>query len=125
MTPPAPLLEAVGQIALRAQDLTRAKTFYQDVLQLKLAIEAPGLLFFDIGGVLLMLSRPEQAEYDHPGSIVYFRTPDIEVACRTLAQRGVPFEGQPHVVHRDGGRALWMALFHDPEGNPLVLMQWK
>ncbi len=125
MTPPMPLIESVGQIALRAKDLKRAKAFYRDVLQLKLAIDAPGLAFFEVGGLLLMLSIPEQAEYDHPGSIVYFRTPDVEAAQRALTERGVAFHDQPHVVHRDGGRELWMTAFHDTEGNPLVLMQWK
>lgn len=125
MTSPAPLLEAVGQIAVRVHDLARAKAFYRDVLGLKLAIDAPGLLFFEIGGLLLMLSRPERAEFDHPSSIIYFRTPDIDAACRTLTARGVTFDDTPHVVHRDGSRALWMVLFHDTESNPLILMQWK
>jgi methylmalonyl-CoA/ethylmalonyl-CoA epimerase len=125
MTSPAPLLEAVGQIAVRVHDLPRAKAFYRDVLGLKLAIEAPGLLFFEIGGLMLMLSRPERAEFDHPSSIMYFKTPDIEAAVRTLTARGVQFDDTPHVVHRDGQRQLWMVLFHDTEGNPLILMQWK
>jgi methylmalonyl-CoA/ethylmalonyl-CoA epimerase len=125
MTTPAPLLEAVGQIAVRVHDLQRAKAFYRDVLQLKLAIEAPGLLFFEVGGLLLMLSRPERTEFDHPSSIIYFRTPDIDAACRALTARGVKFDDAPHVVHRDGARQLWMVLFHDSEDNPLILMQWK
>ena len=125
MTSPVPLLEAVGQIAVRVHDLARAKAFYRDVLGLKLAIEAPGLLFFEIGGLLLMLSRPERAEFDHPSSILYLRTPDIDGACRTLTARGVTFDDAPHVVHRDGSRQLWMVLFHDTEDNPLILMQWK
>ena len=57
MATPAPLLEAVGQIAVRVHDLPRAKAFYRDVLGLKLAIEAPGLLFFEIGGLRVQLSR--------------------------------------------------------------------
>lgn len=125
MTSPTPLLEAVGQIAVRVHDLPRAKAFYRDVLGLKLAIEAPGLLFFEVGGLLLMLSRPERAEFDHPSSIIYFRTQDIDAACRTLTARGVKFDDAPHVVHRDGTRQLWMVLFHDTEANPLILMQWK
>lgn len=125
-TAPAPaLLEDVGQIFLRARDLPRATAFYRDTLGLPLAIEAPNMVFFQIGGLMLMLGVPETPEFDHPGSIVYFRTPDIVAAHRTLGQRGVKVRDQPHVVHRAGGRELWMAFFDDSEGNTLVLMQWK
>ena len=119
------LIEDVGQIFLRAKDLPRATAFYRYTLRLTLAIEAPNMAFFQVGGLMLMLGVPEQPEFDHPGSIVYFRTPDIGAAHRTLAERGVRLRDQPHVVHRAGGRELWMAFFDDSEGNTLVLMQWK
>ena len=122
---PTDLLEGVGQIAMRAGDVARATTFYRDTLGLTLALEAPHLAFFQAGDLLIMLGPAESAEFDHPGSVLYFRTPEILVAHAALAGRGVAFRGEPHVVHRTGDRALWMAFFDDSEGNVLALMQWR
>jgi predicted enzyme related to lactoylglutathione lyase len=122
---PTALLEDVGQIAMRATDLARATAFYRDTLGLSLAIEAPGMVFFQVGSLMIMLGRPESGEFDHPGSLLYFRTGDIAAAHATLAGRGVKFRDQPHVVHRAGARELWMAFFDDSEGNMLALMQWQ
>jgi predicted enzyme related to lactoylglutathione lyase len=122
---PAALLEDVGQIAMRATDLARATTFYRDTLGLTLAIEAPGMAFFQVGSLMIMLGRPDNAEFDHPGSLLYFRTGDIRAAHTALLGRGVTFRDAPHVVHRAGERELWMAFFDDSEGNVLALMQWR
>jgi predicted enzyme related to lactoylglutathione lyase len=69
-----------------------------------------------------MLSRPEAPEYDHPGSVLYFRVPDVDTAYRRLLDRGVSFAA--HAVHREPGRELRMAFFKDTEGNTLALMAW-
>jgi hypothetical protein len=52
---------------------------------MKFLFEFPGLAFFDCGGVRLMISRPEKPEFDHPGSVLYFKVNDIEGAHRDLA----------------------------------------
>ncbi len=122
---PAALVEDVGQIAMRARDLARATAFYRDTLGLTLAIEAPGMAFFQVGSLMLLLGLPENAEVDHAGSLLYFRTADIDAAHATLAGRGVRFRDRPHAVHRAGDRELWMAFFEDTEGNLLALMQWR
>ena len=71
----------IGQIAINAQDVDRACAFYQDTLGLKLLFKAaPGLAFFDCGGVRLMLGLPETQELDHLSSILYFRVPDLNAA---------------------------------------------
>ena len=115
----------LGQVAFRAQDIDRAVAFYRDVLGMPFLFQAPpGLAFFRCGNITLMLSRPEAPEYDHPGSVLYFRVPDIEAAYRRLAERGVSFAGPPHAVHREPGRELLMAFFPDTEGNTLALMAW-
>jgi predicted enzyme related to lactoylglutathione lyase len=121
----ATLLEDIGQIAMRATDLARATAFYRDTLGLALAIEAPGMAFFQVGSLMIMLGLPEGAEFDHPGSVLYFRSKDIQAAHDALRSRGVHFRDGPHVVHRAGGKELWMAFFDDSEGNLLALMQWK
>jgi methylmalonyl-CoA/ethylmalonyl-CoA epimerase len=115
----------IAQIAIRAHDVARATAFYRDRLGIRFLFEFPGLAFFQSGDTRLMLTRPEQPEHDHPGSVLYFRVPDVEATHRTLAERGVRFEGPPHVVHRAPTYELWMAFFRDSEDNLLALMTEK
>jgi methylmalonyl-CoA/ethylmalonyl-CoA epimerase len=92
-------LGAIGQVATPVHDIDRATTFYRDVLGLPVLFSAPPqLAFFDCGGVRLMLTVPETPEFDHPGSTLYFRVADIELACRELAGRGARFRGCPECV---------------------------
>ncbi|MGQ0704142.1 MAG: VOC family protein [Gemmatimonadales bacterium] len=123
MTPP--LLQSIGQIAVRAADLVRAKRFYQEALGLPFLFEAPGLLFFQCGTVWLMLGAAETAEFDHPSSVLYFEVADIDRAYATLTERGVRFRDGPHIIHRAPDRTLWMAFFEDSEGNVFALREWK
>ena len=128
-TPPAPQTQShfglswIGQIALRAHDLDRAVAFYRDVLGMPLLFQVPTMAFFRCGDVRLMLGRPENAEADHPASILYYRVDDIAAAHETLRARGAEFLGDPHVVHRAPGLELWMAFLRDSEGNMLAVME--
>lgn len=120
--PQAATLAGVGQIAVRVHDVERATTFYRDSLGLTYLFSAPKLAFFDCGGVRLMLTLPEASEFDHPGSIIYFRVGDIQGAHALLRDRGVRFKDAPHLIARLPDHELWMAFFEDPEGNTLALM---
>jgi predicted enzyme related to lactoylglutathione lyase len=122
MTTTSPGLSQIGQIAVNTHDTDRAIAFYRDTLGMTFLFQAGPLGFFDCGGVRLMLSPPESAEYDHPGSILYYKVADIQATHRTLAARGVAFSGEPHVIHRTPQYDLWMAFFKDSEGNTLALM---
>jgi methylmalonyl-CoA/ethylmalonyl-CoA epimerase len=121
--PAGPLaLSAIGQIAMPVRDPARATAFYRDVLRLPFLFAAPPLAFFDCAGIRLMLTVPESAEHDHPGSILYFRVADIVAAHAELSARGVRFTGSPHRVARLSDHELWLAFFADGEGNTLALM---
>ena len=116
----------LAQVTNVVHDLDRAVKFHRDVLGLPLLFQAPpSLAFFQMGSVRLMLSPPENAEQDHPGSVLYFRVNDIEAVHRTLAGRGVTFVAEPHLVHKAADHDLWMAFFHDPDANPMALMEEK
>jgi methylmalonyl-CoA/ethylmalonyl-CoA epimerase len=69
-----------------------------------------------------MLGKAEKPEFDHPGSVLYFKVADIRATHRDLAGRGVQFEGDPHLIARMPDHELWMAFFRDSEGNTLALM---
>lgn len=125
-TTPVLGLGAIGQIAVNAADIPRAVRFYRDALGMRLLFEVPPrMAFFDCAGVRLMLSLPENTEFDHPGSVLYFRVEDIAQAHATLKERGVPFVDAPHLVARMPDHELWMTFFKDTEGNTLALMAEK
>lgn len=107
---------------MRAVDLGRAVAFYRDTLGIPFLFEVPRLAFFDLAGVRLMLSEPEEASQDPPGSILYFDVPDLEAAHRELLDRGVAFDHDPSLIAEMPDHDLWMAFFKDSEGNQLALM---
>jgi methylmalonyl-CoA/ethylmalonyl-CoA epimerase len=116
------MLNQLGQISMNARDIDRATTFYADTLGVKLLFRAGKMSFFDCGGVRLMLSLPENAQYDHPGSVLYFKVDDIQAAYSNLSGRSVTFLGEPHLIAKMPDHELWMAFFKDTEGNTLALM---
>lgn len=115
-------LSRIGQIAVVVHDIDRATAFYRDVLGMKLISTVQGLAFFNAGGVRLMLSLPENQEFDHPGSILYFDVPDLDDAYRTLQRRGVRFVEEPHFVAHVTNGDLWMAFFTDLDDNVMAIM---
>jgi methylmalonyl-CoA/ethylmalonyl-CoA epimerase len=116
-------LRSIGQVAINVHDLERAIEFYRDVLGLEFLFSAPPqMAFFNCGGVRLLLGVPEEKEFDHPASILYYRVDDIDDAHQKLLARGASFEREPLAVHRTEESELWLAFLRDSEGNPLALM---
>ena len=113
-------LTEIGQIAVTVKDIERATAFYRDVLGVPFLFDAPGLAFFDLGGIRLMLSRPVGVEPS--ASLLYFRAADIQVAYETLVSHGVDFVEAPQVVHRTDDYELSIASFYDSEGNVMAIM---
>ena len=70
----------------------------------------------------ILLDTPQDAEFDHPSSIIYFNVTDIQQTAKALSDRGVKFEEKPIFVADMGSYDLWMASFRDSENNLLALM---
>jgi methylmalonyl-CoA/ethylmalonyl-CoA epimerase len=115
-------IQRIGQIV---HDVDRATAFYRDQLGLRHLFSVPKMSFFDCGGTRLMLGIAETPEFDHPSSILYFATTDIEAVHAGLVKAGVKSEGDPHKVADLGDRDLWLAFFRDSEGNFMALMEEK
>ena len=108
----------IGQASINVHDVDKAVAFYRDTLGLRFLFQAgPKMAFFDCGGVRLMLAVPEKPEFDHPGSIFYFKVGDIQAAAATLQSRRVQFDGPPYLIAALPDHDLWMAFFRDVDGN--------
>jgi methylmalonyl-CoA/ethylmalonyl-CoA epimerase len=115
-------LSQIGQVAVPVRDIERAIQFYRDVLGMRFLFQAqPGLGFFDLNGVRLMLDGPAKA---HAGnsSVIYYKVPDLQAAFAALSSRGVQFEAKPHMIAKMPDHELWMAFFRDPDENLIALM---
>ena len=125
---PGRLHVGLVQVAQRAQDLDRATAFYTDLLGAAplAAFDPSGLVFFDVGGVRLLLDRAA------PSGLLYLRVPDIHATVERLRGRGVPIESEPHVIygHDDdtlgpAGTDEWMAFVKDSEDNVVGLVEHR
>ncbi len=116
------------QVAQRAQDLPRAAAFYTDLLGHgpTATFDQPGLVFFDLAGVRLLLDRAA------PSALIYLEVDDIDAAVDRLRAAGSDIEAEPHVIfsHTDGslgppGAHEWQAFVRDPEGNLVGLVEHR
>ncbi len=113
------------QVALPVTDLGRATTFYTELLGAGpiATFDPPGLVFFDLDGVRLLLDRAASA-----GATLYLRVDDVAGTVDALAARGVTVTEPAHVVFRDddgtfgpAGEDEWLAGITDSEGNLVCL----
>lgn len=110
-------------------DPGRAKTFYGDVLGLKLtADELPFALVFEANGIMLRVSVVKEfvpAKY----TVLGWRVSDVHSAVNQLRDAGVKFEhyGFPNQDNQgiwtspSGARVAW---FKDPDGNILSVTEF-
>lgn len=115
----------VIQIAQRAVDLERATAFYSGLLGAEplASFEQSGLVFFDLGGVRLLLERGA------PPALLYLEQPDLHAAVSRLEGAGVKIVAPPQLIftHPDAtlgpaGTEEWMAFIEDSEGNTVALV---
>ena len=115
-------------MAQHVDDLDRATAFYTRLLGAppRARFEPPGLVFFDLGGVRLLLER------DAAAATLYLRTPDVRAHVEQLRADGVEVVSEPHVifVHADdtlgpAGQAEVQAFVRDSEGNLVGLVGFE
>jgi methylmalonyl-CoA/ethylmalonyl-CoA epimerase len=116
------------QIAQRADDLERATAFYTMLLGRGpvATYDPPGLVFFDLDGVRLMIERGA------PSATVYLRVDDLDATVARLAGAGVLVESEPHLIFTHANDALgpvgtdeWQAFVRDSEGNLVGLVEHR
>jgi catechol 2,3-dioxygenase-like lactoylglutathione lyase family enzyme len=104
-----------------------AKTFYRDVLGLRLVSDEEFALVFDANGTMLRIAKVDELR-PQSHTVIGWQVDDIESTIRTLVLRGVRFERydgleQDHLAiwSTDGGKIAW---FKDPDGNVLSLTRF-
>lgn len=116
------------QIAQRVDDLARATEFYADLFgaQASATYDPPGLVFFDLDGVRLLLDRVA------PSALHYYAVEDIDATIARLRERGTIVESEPHMIFGHDDDTLgpadtdeWQAFVRDPEGNLVGLVEQR
>ncbi|WP_425331174.1 VOC family protein [Jeotgalibacillus proteolyticus] len=115
-------IQRIGQIGVPVKDIHRAIAFYKEKLGLSLLFNTDTMAFFECEGLRLMLTLPEKEEFAHPSSVLYFQVSTIQDTYERLAENGVAFIGNPHVVSKMGNTETWMVFFKDTEENTHALM---
>ncbi len=113
------------QVAQHADDLDRASAWYAALLgQPEIArFDPPGLLFFRLGPVRLLLDRAA------PSALLHLAVPDVRETVASLRAAGTAVQTEPHVIfsHADdtlgpAGTDEWQAFVRDSEGNLVGLV---
>lgn len=116
------MIDRIAQVSIPAVDVERAAAFYRDVVGLRFLFEAPpDLVFFDCGGIRVLVGRGEPAA-PHSGTLLYFHTGDIGATVARLRDGGAEIEREPQRIAQLQDRDVWLALFRDTEGNVIELM---
>jgi predicted enzyme related to lactoylglutathione lyase len=115
------------QIAQHADDLDRASDFYTVLLEQEPSarFDPPGLLFFDLEGVRLLLDP------NAPSSVLYLHVENVHETLERL--EGVAeVVSHPHVIFRHDDDTLgpeghdeWQAFIQDSEGNTVGLIAFQ
>ena len=115
-------IQKIGQIGIPIKNLDRAIAFYKEQLGLPLLFNTDSMAFFDCDGVRLLLSIPENEQFAHPSSVIYFQVNDIREKYEKLLANGVSFVDEPHVVAKIGQTETWMTFFKDTEDNVMAFI---
>lgn len=122
------LTQAKLHATIPAQDLARARTFYEAVLGLKPASVAPGGIFYEVDNGTRFLLFPSSGRASGGHTQLGFTVDDLEAEVGALRQKGVKFESYDmpqfdaatSIATFPGTRSAW---FKDTEGNLLGMAQ--
>ena len=115
----------IFQVAQHADDLQRARAFYQRLLNAEPTgfFDPPGLLFFQAGAVRLLLEQGANSV------LIYLKVDDVRATIESLRADGVEIVAEPHVIFSHANDNLgpagmdeWMAFVKDSEGNTVGLI---
>jgi predicted enzyme related to lactoylglutathione lyase len=100
-------------VELYFEDLDKARSFYRDVLDLKIADEDEGhYIKFETQAGFVCLERKGSESYpSRDKAVLFFEAGNLQAAVERI--------GREHVLQEGSG---W-AVLHDPEGHNILLLQ--
>ena len=119
--------KALAMATIPAENLERAKKFYQDQLGLKLVNSAEGIATFEAGsGTNVFIYERARTKAEH--TAITFMVKDVKGVMKDLTAKGVKFEHYDMPNFKtdemgiadmgDGNPIAWLT---DPEGNILAI----
>jgi predicted enzyme related to lactoylglutathione lyase len=116
------MIKGLRGATIWSEDLNNLRPFYQDLLGLPVAIEAPGFVVLGkLGSAGLALGTHSEVRgrnADPARHMVALDTDDVDSEWKRLTAAGVEFVEKP----TDYGQ-LRIATLRDPEGNLIQLLQ--
>jgi catechol 2,3-dioxygenase-like lactoylglutathione lyase family enzyme len=130
----APRLRGLWHIALRVQNMARSRTFYQEVLGMKVVWEPdPDNIYLSLGQDNLALHQLPQGQsliqHDQPSpsaavspldhfGIIVDRKEDVDLMAKRMEQASIPLV-KPVRLHRDGSYSFYI---EDPDRNVIQIL---
>lgn len=117
--------QRLSLVTLGVSDLARAKSFYEEVVGWKAAESTPGIVFFDLGGVIFSLYPHDELVKDHGGTPTAHTSSGFAIAYNArsreevdaifagLKEKGAAIVKEPEEVFWGG----YSGYFSDPDGH--------
>jgi predicted enzyme related to lactoylglutathione lyase len=116
-------IKEIGFVAIPVTDMTRARSFYEEVLGLKTSEEMMGgkWIEYGIGEDTLAIANVGEAWVpSDQGTGAAFEVEDFDEAIKRLKDRHVHFAAEPFETP-----CCHMAVVQDPDGNKLMIHKLK
>ena len=116
------MIREVAFVAIAVTDAERARKFYQDLLGLKPTTTTMGGMWveYELGGTTIGVGCHPAWKPSREGTSVAFEVDDVDKTVAKLKAGGVEFE-----MDKFETPVCWMAVFHDPDGNRLLVHKRK
>ena len=125
------LSDAQAFSSFSVDDIEKAKSFYQDVLELSVNETEMGMLELGFMDGSVVMIYPKEDHQPASFTVLNFKVPDVDAKVERLKSRGVQFESydldyirtDEDQIFRDEASGIAIAWFKDPAGNILSLIQ--
>jgi predicted enzyme related to lactoylglutathione lyase len=118
------MIKEVAFVGYPVTDVTRARAFYENLLELKPSEEnamegGKVWIEYDIAGVSLAISDAWEPS-GQSGPSVALEVDDIDQTLARLVAGGAPL-----LLEKTESPVCWLAVIGDPDGNALIIHQRK
>jgi predicted enzyme related to lactoylglutathione lyase len=116
-------IKEIGFVAIPVTDIKQARSFYEEVLGLKVSDEMVGgrWIEYSVGDDTLAIANVSDTwRPSDQGTGAALEVEDFDAAIRRLKDRQIPFAAEPFET-----ACCHMAVVQDPDGNKLIIHKLK